>query len=286
MATFYNQATLSFGGTTTASNVTSGELISGVTLTKVAASTDYSLGDGITYIVTLENAGAAAKENLTLVDNLGVFTPPSMSTAVVPLEYIEGSLKYYQNGALAEGASAESTGAMLTVSGIDVPEGGIATVIYEARVNEFAPRGIGNIITNTVTALGGCVPEGTSATASVPARESASLTVAKAVSPAIIAECGEITYTFIIQNTGNVGAEGDTLTVTDVFNPILKNITVTLDGEELAEGTDYTYNETTGEFATLGSVISVPAADFVRNPDTGAVFMTPGVAVITVTGTL
>ena len=286
MAIFYNQATLSFGGISTGSNITTGEIVSGITLTKLAASDSYAFDDGITYIVTIENATTTPYNNLTLVDNLGVFVPSIMDTGVVPLTYIEGSLKYYQNGAEAMGATASATAAMLTITNITVPAGGNATLIYEARVNEFAARGVGNKITNTVTLLDTNLPENITATATVPVRESAALTIAKAICPPVIGNDGRVTYTFIIQNTGNIAASGDDLIVTDTFIPILNDISVTLNGEVLEAGAGYTYDEDTGDFATVGGVITVPAANFARNPDTGIVSLTPGVAVITVTGTI
>jgi uncharacterized repeat protein (TIGR01451 family) len=286
MATFYNQATLSFGGISTGSNITAGEIRSGITLTKVAASESYSYDDGISYVVTIANTGVTPYSNLTIVDNLGVFVPRIMDTGIVPLTYIDGSLRYYQNGTETVGAIADATAAMLIIRNIDVPAGGNVTLIYEARVNEFAARGAGNSITNTVALRFANLPDDITATATVPVRERAVLTIAKAIFPAVIGSDGRITYTFIIQNTGNVAASGDDLIVTDTFNPILNGISVTLNGEELDAGTGYTYDEDTGEFATVGGIITVPAADFVRNPDTGIVSLTPGVSVITVTGTI
>jgi hypothetical protein len=113
------------------------------------------------------------------------------------------------------------------------------------------------------------------------------LTIAKAVCPQSVTCAGEITYTVIIQNLGNTPVVAtDDLIVNDTFNPILNNITVTLDGTALAEGAGYTYNVATGEFATLPGTVTVPAASFTRDPATGIISTTPGVAVITVTGTL
>ena len=67
---------------------------------------------------------------------------------------------------------------------------------------------------------------------------------------------------------------------------MLSNITVELDGVVLTEGTGYTYNETTGKFATTNGTITVTAATFTQNPTTGVVTTTPGVAVLTITGTV
>ena len=65
---------------------------------------------------------------------------------------------------------------------------------------------------------------------------------------------------------------------------VLSDLTVTLNGTELALGTEYTYNAATGEFATVDGVITVPAATYVQDPTTGTITTTPGVAVLTVTG--
>jgi len=53
----------------------------------------------------------------------------------------------------------------------------------------------------------------------------------------------------------------------------------------LTPGTDYTYDETTGAFATVPGVITVPAATFTQNPD-GTFNTTPGTSSLVVTGTV
>ena len=50
--------------------------------------------------------------------------------------------------------------------------------------------------------------------------------------------------------------------------------------------TAYTYDEATGSFVTLPSEITVPAATYTQDPDTGAWVITPGVTTLVVTGTV
>lgn len=282
MATFYNQASLSLGGSVINSNITEGEIVSGIGLTKTAASADYGPGDGITYVVSIVNNGSTDFIALTLTDDLGRFTTPG-GTEVVPLSYVLGSVLYYINGVLQPAPQAEEVNGQLVISGINVPAGGNATVIYEARANGFAPLGAAASITNTVTAGGTSCELSDSAT--VPTRDEPQLSISKSVCPQVVTCSGEVTYTIVVQNSGNTPVVAtDNLIVSDVFNPVLSDISVTINGEAAAEGTGYSYNAQTGEFATLPGAVPVPAAVFTRDPATGLITTTPGVAVITITG--
>lgn len=224
------------------------------------------------------NATATDRTGVSVSDNLGVYTLGT--TSLVPLTYVDGSVLYYQNGVL-QPAPTVTAGTELTIGGITVPAGGNATIVYEATANSFAPLSAGSEIINTVTS------GKETAAATVGVREEAALTIAKTICPAVVSDNGEITYTFVIQNSGNLAADtAENVTVTDTFSPALNNITVTLDGATLAEGTDYTYNEATGEFATTPGAITVHAATHTQDTVTGVITTTPGVAVITVTGTI
>jgi hypothetical protein len=140
---------------------------------------------------------------------------------------------------------------------------------------------IGSTITNTANV------NDVTASSTVNVREEASLTISKAICPAVVSDNGQLTYTFVIQNNGNLAAIAtDDVTVTDTFNPILNNITVTLDGTTLAPTTGYTYDETTGAFSTIPGVITVPAATYTQDTETGIITVTPGVTILTVTGTV
>ena len=283
MAIFTNQATLIFNGQSTSSNVTTGEILTGLTLTKTAITDTYARDGRVSYIVTISNAGGAVTDAI-LTDTLGAY--PVGATTVYPLTFVDGSLLYYQNGALATGATAAG-GPPLVISGIDIPAGGNVQLIYEAATNEYTPFALGSTVVNTATLSGGGIAEPLTDTETVAARDDVALTIAKAICPAVVSDDGTLTYTFIIQNAGNTAVIAtDNLVVQDTFNPILNPITVTLDGTALTEVTDYTYNAATGEFATLPGVITVPAATYTQDPTTGVFSVTPGVAVLTVTGTV
>ena len=151
MATFYNKATLSFGGRVTNSNITEGEVLNRVTMSKVAVTTNYGPGDNIIYAVTLVNNDATDKINVTLTDDLGKYTPAG-GPEVVPLTYVAGSIIYYQNGVL-QPAPTVTAGPPLVISGITIPAGGNATILYEVVANEYAPLDANASITNTVSSF-------------------------------------------------------------------------------------------------------------------------------------
>jgi uncharacterized repeat protein (TIGR01451 family) len=113
------------------------------------------------------------------------------------------------------------------------------------------------------------------------------LGITKSISPVPVTENGSLTYTFLIQNEGNVPAnEATAVIVTDTFNPILSNLTVTFNGSTWTEGEDYTYDKTTGTFATGAGKVTVPAATFTVNETTGEWSSNPGFSTLTITGTV
>ncbi len=283
MATFYNQATLSYNGTSTTSNIVSGEIRSSLSVTKTAVSGSYSAGGNVTYVISIVNADATAFTGLTLTDDLGAYTLGG--NTLYPLTYVDGSLLYYVNGVL-QTAPTVGTEEPLVITGITVPANGNATIIYNANVNEYADPSTGATIVNTVTLSGAGIAD-TTAEETVTAGSAVNLTISKSLSPTSVVENGNITYTFLIQNSGNTAADASQdIVLTDTFDPILSDITVTLNGVTLDEGTDYTYDETTGEFATVSGVITVPAATFTQDETTGIWTITPGTVVLTVNGTI
>lgn len=151
MARFTNQAQLRYGNNVANSNIAVGEILEVLSATKTAVKNTYNQNDTITYVVSIVNSGNTAINGLTLSDNLGAYT--FNTNTLVPLTYVNNTAKYYTNGTL-QAAPAVTQGPPLSITGINVPAGGNATVIYEAALNEYAPLGIEAAVTNTATVSG------------------------------------------------------------------------------------------------------------------------------------
>ena len=284
MAVFYNQANLSYNGGNTNSNIVTGEILEVLSVTKTAVNPFYSAGDTVTYTVALVNSGNTPFTALTVTDNLGQYT--SGNVTAVPLTFIDGTLKYYLNGVLTDSPAVTGT-SPLTVTGVEVPANGNTILIYSASANETAPLAEGSSISNTITVTGQGLTAPVTATATVNVGTEPVLTISKGINPTTVTENSRVNYTFTIQNIGNRDAAAtDNIVITDTFEPVLSDITVSIDGRTAVEGTDYTYDGTSGLFSSIAGAITVPAAQYSQNPQTGEWTVTPGTAVITVSGTV
>lgn len=284
MPAFYNQATLSYNDQTTLSNIVTGELVEVLSAAKTAISPSYRPGDIITYAVSIVNAGSIAYTGLTVTDDLGAY--PFGGGIRTPLDYVEGSVRLFVNGVL-QPAPTVADEQPLTITGINVPADGNAVLLYSAQVNQFAPLADGSVIENTATIDGAALSAPIEVTAETPVDEEVILSIIKAINPVSVVENEPFAYTFTIQNSSTTPAVAtDNVTVTDTFDPIIEIQSVTLNGVPLAEGTGYTYNAATGQFATVPSVITVPAATVQQDPMTGAWVVSPGTAVLVVNATI
>lgn len=282
MATFYNQATLSYRGGSVNSNIVTAELVEALTVTKTSLLENYGSGERMTYVIGIVNSSDAPISTLTLTDDLGAY--PFGTDTVYPLSYVNGSAKAFINGVPAADPTVTSTEPLI-LTGITVPANGETVVVYSADVTAYAPPAPDGTIVNTVTINGAGAP--VTATETITARSGSSLTITKSIEPQSVVGEGPLTYTFVIQNLGNEEAGADeSIVVTDVFDPILNITGVTLDGVTLIEGTDYTYDEATGTFTTTAGRITVPAATYEQDPVTGVYTVVPGSVTLTVTGTI
>lgn len=283
MAIFTNVATLTYDGGSTTSNTVTGELLEVLSGSKTAVGDSYVPGDRVTYVITLRNTGAVALTGLTVTDNLGAYAFEGQT--LYPLSYATDSVLYFVNGVL-QAAPAVQAGPPLVITGISIPAGGNVTLVYEANVTPFGPPDADGAIVNEAVVTGGGLSSPVTLTETITPEDRPRLAISKAISPAVVTENGQLTYTFVIQNSGNTPAVAtDDVILTDTFNPILDPITVTFNGTLWAEGVNYTYNTATGAFATLPGQITVPAATYARNAD-GSFTVVPGVATIVVTGTV
>ena len=284
MAIFSNQATLTYNGGSTNSNIAYGEILDVLTATKTAIEGTYAPGELVTYVVTLRNTGGTALTGVTVTDDLGGYV--FEGNTVYSLTYEDGSATVFVNG-VPQAAPAVTAGPPLVVSGLNIPAGGDLVLVYQARANQFADPAAGGTIINTVTVTGDGITTPITATETVTAASAPELTVSKSISPTQVVDNDRVTYTFVIQNTGNEAVVAtDNAVITDTFDPILTDLVVTYDGATWTEGVQYTYDAATGLFATLPGAITVPAATYTQDPVTGAYTLTPGIATLTVTGTI
>ena len=284
MAIYSNQATLTYNGNSTNSNIAYGEILDVLAVTKTAVEGSYTPGTLVTYVVTLRNTGTATLTGLTVTDDLGGYD--FNGTTVYPLTYEADSAVLFANGVL-QPTPAVTAGPPLIVSGISVPGNGDVVLVYQARANSFANPAAGGSIDNTVTVTGDGLSAPVTAVESVAAESAPALTISKSITPSQVVDNDRVTYTFVIQNSGNQAvAAADNAAITDTFDPILTALAVTFDGAAWTQEVQYNYDETTGLFTTVPGQILVPAATYTQDPVTGEYSVTPGIATLVVTGTI
>ena len=284
MAIFSNQATLTYNGNTTNSNIAYGEILDVLTASKTSVEGSYTPNGVVTYAVTLRNTGNAALNGLIVSDNLGGYN--FNGTTLYPLTYVENSATLFIDGVL-QVAPTVTAGPPLVFSGINIPGGGDAVLIYQARANQYAAPTANGIINNTATISGDGLSAPITASETVNSASAPILTISKSITPAQVVDNDRVTYTFVIQNAGNQEVvANDNAAISDVFDPILSALAVNLDGVSWTEGVQYNYDETTGLFVTVPGQITVPAATYTQDPVTGAYSVTPGITTLTVSGTI
>lgn len=284
MAIFSNQATLTYNGGSTNSNIAYGEILDVLSVSKTVVEGSYIPGDLVTYVVTLRNTGASTLSGLTVTDDLGGYTVGG--TTVYPLTYEADSAVLFVNGVL-QPAPAVAAGPPLVVSGLSIPGSGDGVLVYQALANSFADPTPEGTIDNTVTVSGDGLSAPATASASVSAAIAPMLTISKSITPAQVVDNDRVTYTFVIQNSGNeTVTAADDAVITDTFDPILTALAVTFDGVSWTEGVQYNYDAATGLFTTVAGQLLIPAATYTQDAATGEYSLTPGIATLVVTGTI
>ncbi|MBR4726825.1 MAG: hypothetical protein IK080_02940 [Clostridia bacterium] len=284
MQPFYNQATLSYNKTVTTSNLVRGTLRTALQVTKTPVKDTYVHGEEITYLISIQNTGDTAFTGLTVTDDLGAYA--FGTGTVVPLTYVDGTLTVLADGVPTTGPAVQETDP-LTVTGVNVPAGGSVVIAYAVTVNSYAPLGAQAAVTNTATVDGDGMTAPMTATAEITAADGVTLAITKSIDPNPVTERGQVTYTFEICNYGSQPATAaDNAVLTDQFDPVLSALTAMLNGTPMTAATDYTYDEDSGLFETVAGVLTVPAAAYAQDADTGAWSITPGLATLAVTGTI
>ena len=284
MAIFSNQATLAYNGTVTNSNIAYGEILEVLAATKTSVEGSYTPGELVTYAVTLRNTGTQTVSGIVVTDDLGGYT--FGGGTVYPLTYENGSATLFIDGVL-QPAPVVVAGPPLVISGINLPGTSDAVLVYQARANEYSNPAADGTITNTVTVTAQGLGTPVTASETVEVNVLPTLSILKSISPSQVVDNDRVTYTFVIQNTGNQALIGtDNATVSDLFDPVLSALVVTFNGTAWTEGVEYTYDAVSGLFTTVAGQITVPAATYTQDPVTGAYTLTPGTSTLIVTGTI
>ena len=285
MATIENFATVSYtsGGVleTKVSNLAEIGLESAVNFSKTTLGDTYSEDSVITYILSITNTSASAIANVSITDDLGSFVFGTME--LTPLAYTAPALLLIDGQDVSAQLTVDDTTAGSLVFGFPtLPAGATANIVYRATVNEYAPLDLNSAIVNTATLTSDSDCADGSASATVTAASAANVSVFKQMAPNPVV-CGDVvTYTIRIYNYGNIAAEN--VVLTDTFNPAPDTITVSKDGVLLG-GSEYSY--VSGTLTTpvgTGTPVSVPAATFTRDSETGILNVTPGVVEYVITG--
>ena len=285
MATIENFATVSYtsGGVTETkvSNLAEIGLESAISFAKATLGDTYSEDSVITYILSITNTSANTVSNIKITDDLGSFIFGTIE--LTPLGYTAPALLLIDGQDVSAQLTVDDTTAgSLVFSFPTLPAGATANIVYRASVNEFAPLDLNSAIVNTATLTSDSDCADGSASATVTAASAANVSVFKQMAPNPVV-CGDVvTYTIRIYNYGNIPAED--VVLTDTFNPAPDTITVSKDGVLLG-GSEYSY--VGGTLTTpvgTGTPVSVPAATFTRDSETGILNVTPGVVEYVITG--
>lgn len=283
-----NRATVNYSygrsSAVSVSNTASAVLNGTLEISKVALSNAYRAGGDITYIITVTNSGNGDSGDITVTDDLGsiVFGNGKLKT----LDYI-GPTQLYIGGKYVSALTPITTVDGISFNIGSLPIGETAGIIYVARANQNASSALGESITNTATARRFCdcpCDFPSSASATVSAEAYGDLRVIKSVCPNPVV-CGEqINYIIDLYNYGNT--EVGNVVLSDTFDPLLTDLNVSVDGSVIP-ASQYDYiNGTLTLPNRSGSEITVPAASFTRNAQSGAVNINPGHVRITLTGSI
>ena len=281
MATILNNAaTLTYNSgestNSAASNVVSTNLLDSYSLsaTKYTANDSFRPSENITYLVTVTNTGTQPLYAVQVTDDLG--------GAGVPLSFVQGSALVLDGSSVT--AVVPVSVSPLTIVLPDVLQSAESvTVLYVAQVSALLSADT-ETITNTVQTLAhegsatGPVVDAQPTSVTITAEDFAQIEITKLVDKTVVASGDTLTYTFNIENSGNIEATNvvitDTLpaefTITSVMSETNGVVTV-------YDATDYTVSADNTIVLPVGTtVITVPPRTESGN----------GLTVVTIEGTI
>lgn len=218
MATILNNAatlTYNSGDNTgsAASNVVSTSLLDSYSITaeKFTANDSFRPGENITYLVTVTNTGTQPVFAVQVTDDLG-------GGADTPLSYLQGSALIIDDGVVTQVVPTSVSPLVIALPDA-LQSGESITVLYVAQVSAAIADDVQSV-TNTAQATArqgsaaGEVVESEPSSVTIDREDFAQIDIIKAVDKAVVASGDTLTYTFTIENSGNIEATNVVITDT------------------------------------------------------------------------
>jgi len=275
-----NSATLTYNsGDNTgsaASNVVSTSLLDSYSITAVknSANDSFRPSENITYLVTVTNTGTQPLTSVEITDDLG-------GGASTLLAYVANSALVV-DGSNVTAVTPTSTNPLVIPLVNTLQSGESVTVVYVAQVSAAIADTV-ETITNTATASAtqggaGAIITSEPTSVTITREDFAQIDIVKAVDKAVISSGDTLTYTFVIENSGNIPATNVVITDTLPEGFAITSIESETDGVvTVYDATDYTVDANNTLVLPVGEkTITVPARDESGN----------GVVTVTITGTV
>lgn len=257
-----------------------------ISMSKTSLGSSYYLDEGIFYTIAINNNNNSEINNVKISDNLGSYFPnySISNTAFTPFTYV-GPANLYLGGTFYSEIEPEIYTDKVVFTIPSIPARSNALIIYKVSVNDRALLAPESEIVNTATLSLESILDPITASNTLTVANTADVKIIKHMCPDPVTRGEKITYSFSLYNYGNT--EAVNVVFSDTFSPAPSSITVAVNSENLFFS-DYSYINGTLTIPAYGSTfsLSIPPAEFVQNPVTGIVSISPGITTITVTGQL
>lgn len=252
------------GSNTAVSNVATTNLLENYSLqiSKLTLNSSFRPGENLTFILSVTNTGTLPLFGVTITDDLG--------GSSAPLSFVEGSASQNIDGTILQIIPTSTNPLVFTLSS-PLEAGETVTITYIAQVVSALDDSVDSI-TNTASALahegsdtGEIITTDFPASVTVEKDNYALITVTKSVSDNEISEGEQFGYSLILENSGNMPANGVTITDTLPSGFVISSITSESNGsiitfDESAYSVDPSTNTLTLPTAESGVIITVPAS--------------------------